>query len=822
MDPSAAAGKVIKNLKLVQVTITILGIVQGVGMRPFAARLADRLGIAGSVRNAGAHLVIEASGSQRQLDDFLAGLRNELPPAARIIRITIADSDDDTDSVNDFGTVAGPAAEPASGFRIAASQPAAGLVMISPDLGICPDCRRELEDPADRRHNHALISCMHCGPRYSILEELPYDRQRTTLRDFPLCPACHQEFTTRQDRRYHAQTVSCPDCGPQLSLHTGAGLAAAGGAAALARAMRILEAGGILAVKGLGGYHLSCRADLGETVARLRQIKAREEKPFAVLFADLDAIRQAAGLNAAESAQLASPACPIVLVHPRPADPPYRIHPLVSGGSRLLGAFLPATPIQLQLARQLGPLVMTSANLSGDVICIDDAEMLAFADTAGLDGVLSHDRRIVSSLDDSVLRLAAGQPLLIRRARGFVPLPVDLAATEDRRGTAPEGNRLRIAAAGGDLKATPALTRDALCYLGAPVGDLSDQAVNAAWQRQVRHLGCLLQLEPDWLVADKHPDYLSGRLLRDLFPDRPLLAVQHHQAHIAAVLAENPGYETALGVAMDGTGYGDDGTVWGGEWLICRGKDMTRAACLRPIPFSGGDRGRQRAWQCLVSHLVAGGAAGEALLATIPCLQSRAEDTAIVAAACRHGVGTIPSSSTGSLFDAVCALLGFGDINHYEGQCAQSVEQAAAEAETLGLSAPSLPELFRLTRTEDGLIIVDPAPLFAGLYGSLAAGADPRSLALAFHTELAAQIGAVCRTICRASAITAVALGGGCFQNVLLLEKTVDLLRQAGLTVLTNRQVPPGDGGLALGQTWIASRMIAAMAGSQPQVTGEV
>ena len=807
MDPAAAANELILaptgesagGPELIRATITVVGIVQGVGMRPFVVRLAERLQLGGSVRNAGAHLSIEATGTRRQLDGLLSGLRNDAPPAARIVRLSTVERPAGL-TVSGSGEHDAPSADhlAAKVFRIADSQAAEGLVLISPDLAICPECVRELLDPADRRLNHALISCIHCGPRYTILEDLPYDRPRTTLRTFPLCPACRNEYERREDRRYHAQTISCPDCGPQPTLYGRDGSRIAGGTAALDRAGDLLAAGGIVAVKGLGGYHLACRSDDGASVARLRRIKKREAKPFAVLFPDLAGLSRCADLNPAEIRELRGPAT--------------AINPAVSGSSRLLGAFLPATAIQVLLARRLGPLIMTSANLSGDVICIDDDEMLAFAAAAGLDGVLAHDRRIGVNLDDSVLRLADGQPLLIRRARGYVPLPVDLASAP---------NLPRLAAAGGDLKAPAALTRDGLCYPGAPVGDLAEAAVNPAWRRQIDHLCRLLDFQPDWLVGDQHPDYLSTRLLRERFPATPWLAVQHHRAHIAAVLAEHPGQEAAIGVAMDGTGFGDDGTVWGGEWLVCRGAAMDRVACLRPIPFAGGDRARQRAWQCLVSHLAAAGPAAADLSANIPCLASRPEAVKLVAAACRRQVGTVLSSSTGSLFDAVSALLGFGEINQYEGQCAQALEQAAAEAAALELPALPLPELCRISsddpaagtasdRPSGCLIHLDPAPLFPALAAALAAGADPRRLALDFHLALAGGISRICRIISQETGIRTVALGGGCFQNVLLLNQTAALLRQNGLTVLTNRQVPPGDGGLALGQTWLALRLIAA------------
>jgi len=785
--------------KLVWETITILGIVQGVGMRPFVVRIADRLGICGQVSNAGAHLLIEAGGSRDRLDAFQKALRQETPPAARIIRMTVR-------------TGVSASARNRAGFGIAASRPASGLVMISPDLAICPDCQRELHDPSNRRQGHALISCMHCGPRYSILQALPYDRPRTSLRTFPLCPACEQEYTSRLDRRFHAQTISCADCGPQLSLTGREGELLARGSAALPAAAAVLEQGGILAIKDIGGYHLACRPDLGETVARLRRIKRREAKPFAVLFPDLESVRQYADPDPAECELLLSPARPIVLVWPRldicQPDSARRLHPLTAAGSRWLGAFLPAAPIQVLLAERLGPLIMTSANLSGDVIEIDDAAMADFVVQTGLDGMLAHDRPIETSLDDSVLRLAGGRPLLIRRARGFVPLPIDLAAE-----TAQHGGEARlppVIAAGGDLKAAAALTKDGLCYLGAPVGDLADCAVAGAWERQLARLRGLLDCHPAGLVVDRHPDYLSARLLHQACPDIPVLPVQHHHAHIASVMAENPEYDRVLGVAFDGTGYGLDGTIWGGEWLICSGTEMRRAACLRPIPVASGDHGRTRAWQSLVHHLAAAGCRGEDLVRMAPGLSRYAAQTALIESACRHQVGTVLSSSMGGLFDAACAMLGLGDVNLYEGQCAQNLEQAAAEALQLGLPVWPWPCQPEEGKPGGGLIQLDPAPLLLAMGRALAENTDSRRLALGFHLALARQTAAICGTICQQTGISTVALSGGCFQNVILLEQTTGFLRARGLEVLSNRQVSPGDGGLALGQAWLGIRHFAA------------
>ncbi len=786
MDSRTTSNQLIeKAVPLVWETLTVIGIVQGVGMRPFVARLADRHGLAGSVRNAGAHLVIKAGGTSRQLEAFRSELVREAPSAAQIVRLSVVRSD---------GALTEPQKNQ-TGFVIGESEPADGLVLISPDLAICPDCQRELKDPANRRFGHALISCMHCGPRFSIIQKLPYDRIRTTLQEFPLCPKCQEEYDDRKDRRYHAQTVSCPDCGPQLSLGQLQGLPA------LARAVEILENGGILGVKNMSGYHLVCRPDLKKAVARLRQLKNREAKPFAVVFPDLDSLRQYAELTSSECGQLCTPARPIVLVRPRLPKSQKLLHPLVASGSKLLGAFLPASPLQIQLTDRLGPLVMTSANLSGEIICTDDQKMAEFAAKTGLDGVLTHDRPIETGLDDSVLRLAGDVPLLIRRARGFVPLPVDLMAAAGA--AASDAGKLRLIAAGSDLKAAFALVRDGLCYLGAPMGDLADSSIAESWEQQLEHWNRILDCRPDRLVVDCHPDYFSSGLLQRRFPDVPVMRVQHHQAHIASVLAENPGQKKVLGVAFDGTGYGTDGTIWGGEWLIVEGTSVTRAACLRPIPVAGGDFARKRAWQSLICHLVAAGLSGDDLIFAAPCLQQRPAETLLIAAACRREIGTVRNSSMGNLFDSVCAMLDFGDTNRYEGECGQLLEQAAEEARLLNLPAWPLSGRFGISENENRCFWLDPAPLFAAMRAALAAGADRRSLALGFHEALAGQVSDICQKICAGNDISVVALSGGCFQNVLLLEKSAALLRQNGLTVLTNRRVSPGDGGLALGQAWL-------------------
>lgn len=710
--------------------ITVGGRVQGVGFRPFVARLAAELDLAGLVGNDVHGAFIEVQGAAELLDEFQRRLLAEAPPLARlgeVSAVTIADA-------------------AASGFVIAASADgAAPSLAITPDAAICPACAREIGDPGDRRFAHPFANCTDCGPRYSVITAVPYDRPNTTMAGFAMCAACRAEYEDARDRRFHAQPIACPQCGPRVRLagHDGD---------AIAEAACLLHAGRIVAIKGLGGFHLAVRADDEAAVARLRTRKQREAKPFAVMVRDLATARALAELTPEDEARLQSAAAPIVLAPGRGTLPAP-----VAPGSDLLGLMLPYTALHLLLLRAAPPvLVMTSGNPAGEPLCCDNAE--AQERLAGIaDAFLLHDRPIARPLDDSVW--LGGTPL--RRARGHVPDPIALPASRP------------LLALGGDLKAVVGVSGDGRCVLSEHLGDLANPAAFRNWLEATARLQELLRVRPEAVVVDLHPAYHSVRHGRSL--GLPVIAVQHHHAHAAACLAEHAHAGPALAVVCDGTGYGTDGTIWGGEVLRLEGAGCERVAHLAAFPLLGGDSAAEETWRPAVGLL------HHAFGADWPAQLPRPLDAETIAVARARLPRAVACSSLGRLFDGVAWLLGLCDANRFEGEAAIAVEQAALRGR------PGARLAF------DGL---DPAPLVRGLL----TGGDPADLALAFHEAVCDAFAAM---VLRRPEQT-VALSGGCFANRLLLHGLTRRLEAAGRRVLTHRLVPPGDGGIALGQAWVA------------------
>ncbi len=731
------------------ILLRMRGRVQGVGFRPVVFRLARELGLRGWVRNDAAGAEVALAGPAEAIARFRAALPGRLPAAADIQEVAEAP---------------GPADLPA-GFEIRASPEAAGTKVagILPDLATCPDCLREILDPGDRRHRYPFTNCTQCGPRFSILLALPYDRDRTTMRGFAMCPACAAEYADPGNRRFHAQPNACPVCGPRLEWRGEHGAAGAVGDDALRAAAAALREGRIAAVKGLGGFHLMVDARDGAAVRRLRGRKRRDEKPFAVMFPSMDAVAAACEVSAAEREWLESQAAPIVLLRRRedagePADE-------VAPGLPWIGAMLPYTPLHHLLMRDLGfPVVATSGNLTDEPICTDNAEALArLGDIA--DGFLLHDRPIARPMDDSVLAVCRGRPVMMRRGRGLAPYSLALPGAADGR-----------VGAGAQMKSTVAVTAGGRAVVGPHIGDLDHDGSARLWRRSVEDLLGLHGLEPVAAAADLHPEYAStqeaGKL--PLVGGNAVDVVQHHHAHIAACMAENGLDGPVLGIAWDGTGWGADGTVWGGEFLVCTRAECRRAAWLRTFPLIGGDAAAREPRRCALGVL------RESASPRPPPGFDPAE-LAVLDGLLRSGMNVVRTSSAGRLFDAVASLLGVCQRMNHEGQAAMRLEALAGET-------PADPYPFGWAG--DAL---DWAPMI----DAMLAGGEPVAAASArFHATLAEMMVAAARR----AALPDVCLSGGCFQNRRLLGEALDRLGAAGFRVWRHAEVPPNDAGISLGQ----------------------
>jgi hydrogenase maturation protein HypF len=754
---------------ITRLALLVQGVVQGVGFRPFLYRRAAGLGLGGRVANTSAGVRIEVEGPTSAVQAFVAGLAQAAPAGA---------------AVKAIATV--PLAPTGQqGFSIAASSVEAGTTTGIPrDLAPCPECLQELHDPADRRYRYPFITCVACGPRYSILATLPFDRCRTAMAAFPPCPACAAEYSDPANRRFHAETIACPACGPQLTWLGPTGVPGATGEDALQAAVATLLAGQVVALKGLGGFQLLVDAGNARAVAALRERKRRPEKPLALLVADLAAARALACIDAAEAALLGGTETPIVLLRRRP-DASVALAEAVAPGNPWLGLMLPATPLHHLLATAAGiPLVATSANLSGEPLLYgeDAPEVLRnFAD-----GVLTHDRAILQPVDDSVARLAVGRPLLLRRARGYAPAAIPVA-----------GARPGLAAAGGYLKNTVAVATHDAVVLGPHIGDLESHAARDAHRQRLAWL--VASVAPGTsptAVRDAHPDFVISP------PDPGDFSVQHHVAHVAACMAEHGLKGPVLGVAFDGAGYGPDGSLWGGEFLKLEQGQATRVAHLRPFPLPGGAAAMRQPWRCAAGALFAASGADAVLAARLPGLDAaRTGQLASLATLMADKVNAPLTSSVGRLFDAAAALLGLQLTSSYEGQAAMALEWAAQDL------PPGEGYAFPLLAAPDGPTQVDFAPALAGLLRDRDRGVPVGPSARRWHDGLAAAIVAVAKR----AGLANVALAGGCFQNRVLLERTVALLSAAGFRAWWPQAVPPNDGGLALGQVaWVVQRQGAA------------
>jgi hydrogenase maturation protein HypF len=781
----------------------VRGVVQGVGFRPFVHRLAGALELKGWVLNSTEGVVIEVEGPAPALAAFQRDLVANKPPLAVIEHVEAA-------PLPPVGY---------STFTIESSQVAESddtFVLVSPDIATCPDCLRELQDPRDRRYRYPFINCTNCGPRFTIVRDVPYDRPKTTMAGFPLCPDCLREYRDPADRRFHAQPVACPVCGPHVWLVDSPSAAVSPDRLTLAeddaiqRVRKLLARGKIVAIKGLGGFHLACDAANDEAVALLRQRKGRVDKPFAIMCPSIAEVESFCLLDPGERELLESPQRPIALLQRRPGA---LVSDQVAPASRTLGVMLPYTPLHTLLltptqgdTADLRALVMTSGNLSEEPIATENEEALSRLATLA-DVFLLHDRPIHVRCDDSVTRLFRGKEMVLRRSRGYAPFPVRLGAELPS-----------VLAAGGELKNTFCLTRENYAFLSQHIGDLENAETLASFEQGTDHFRRLFRVTPGAVAHDLHPEYLSTKWAmekvaadsgRDL-AGLPLIAVQHHHAHLAACLAENGIQEAAIGVSWDGTGYGTDGAIWGGEFLVGDLAGFRRLAHFKYTPLPGGEAAIRRPYRTALSHLV-NAFSQDAWSLNLPFMRAiDPTELAVIRRQIASGLNSPPTSSAGRLFDAVAALLGVRGVVNYEGQAAIEMESLAARE----AGAPPYP----LTGT--GLVphvlpaVIDPASLIRAVVGDLLAGATPGLIAARFHATMAALIAAVCGIIARQEGLTAVCLSGGVFQNMLLLEQTVDLLAQSGLIVHTHHQVPANDGGLALGQAVVAATILRRSKGN--------
>ncbi|HYM84061.1 MAG TPA: carbamoyltransferase HypF, partial [Candidatus Dormibacteraeota bacterium] len=742
------------------------GIVQGVGFRPFVYRLARELGLDGVVRNAAGRVEIEALGTEDALDAFAARLTTDAPPRARVERVTARP------------LAAAPTA--GSGFVIVESVAAASAErLFPPDIATCDDCLRELFEPADRRYRYPFTNCTNCGPRATIIEELPYDRAQTSMRHFPLCAACDEEYRDPLDRRFHAEPVACPTCGPRLSYRRSADPAPRAWAEdALAAAVDDIRQGRVVAVKGLGGYHLAVDATDARAVARLRDRKRRWAKPFAVMVRDLDAARALADVSDAEAELLAGPARPIVLVVARTGAQP-ALASGVTNGNRRVGIFLPYTPLHHLLLDAVGrPIVLTSGNLSDEPLVTDDDE--ALVRLAGIaDAYLAHDRRIRARYDDSVTRVVGGErsiarrESIVRRGRGYAPEPLDLPV--------PLPDMTTVLAVGAELKHTFALASGRRAHVAPHIGDLEDLRTHRAFEENLAHLSRLLALEPDVVAHDLHPAYLSTQYAVERFPVTRRIAVQHHHAHVASCAAEHGLTSSFIGVAYDGLGMGDDGTFWGGEILVADLAGYRRVGRFAAAPMPGGAIAVKKPYRMALGYLfgaeddvpevaAAEGAppssarTGDGLQEAVrsglaePFLaRLDPREVEVVRVQLARHLNAPLATSAGRLFDAVSSLLGLRDVAEFEAQAAIDLEMAAADR-----TAPALP--WRLIR-RDGLLVYDPRPTLRSILEARAAGDEPGLLAARFQSTVAEVTRELCADAASSTGLRTVCLSGGVFQN---------------------------------------------------------
>ncbi len=759
----------------------VYGIVQGVGFRPFVSRLADRMGVCGTVSNKGPYVEILAEAEEEALTAFRDEIQHHPPVRAVVLRIDTGITGDGRHYPD---------------FRIVESAREKGDIFVSPDIATCDLCREELFDPANRRYLHPFINCTACGPRLTILEGMPYDRERTSMGEFPMCRACEEEYTHAESRRYDAQPVCCNECGPEVYIIDGKER----GPEAITRTRRVLSEGGIAAIKGIGGFHLACDAGNGEAVRRLRSLKHRPVKPFAVMARDISAAKRECHLEKWQEEILTGHQKPILLLRRRDSG---RMDENVAPGNPRIGLMLPYAPVQMLLfdypdgIRMPDILVMTSGNPSGAPICRTDEDAReALAPIC--DVMLSHNRRIRLRADDSVADCLDGDLYMVRRSRGYAPLPVFLE--NDFKG--------QVLGIGGELKNSFCLASNQLFYVSPYIGDLTDLRTVQALRESLERMERLLEIQPAMAACDLHPLYHSAEVAESL--GIPVLKVQHHYAHILSCMAENNENGPVIGVAFDGTGYGTDGTVWGGEFLMADYNGFQRIGSICPFLQTGGDRASREGWRIAVSMLYE--ILNDPDVVTQSCEELGIADAGEVKAQifmADHQVNCILSTSGGRLFDAVSALLGIRRQSSFEGEASMYLQFAAERylRQQGSAAAGSFPE-WQPERGRDGRFLLPTRELFRSLWNRRIEGVPTEQLAYEYHRQLAGQILTGCEEAGRQTGIRKVALSGGVFQNTLLLKLMSQLLEQAGFHVLRHAAIPPNDGGIALGQAVAAMQAL--------------
>ena len=773
---------------------------QGVGFRPFVSRLADRYGISGSVCNKGSYVEIIARAEEPLLSDFVHAIEAEAPERSAIVKVKVMDSPVDI-SID-------------SGFKIALSKHEEGQIFVSPDIATCPDCAKELFDKNDRRYLHPFINCTQCGPRLTILDSMPYDRVKTSMAGFPMCEACSDEYSDMDSRRYHAQPVCCNDCGPELYTLVGRASESdvqgmgtdserpegAYGAAALLATRAVIRNGGIAAIKGIGGFHLCCDAGSEAAVQRLRQLKARPMKPFAVMMRDLEVVGRECKLEPKMEPLLTGPQKPIILIprHTGSADSKSadsRIAASVAPDNPNLGVMLPYTPVHMLLFDYPDDepisdvLVMTSGNPSGAPICMNDEEALKYL-TPMCDIILSNSRDIRIRADDTVMAFYRSKPYMIRRSRGYSPLPI----------VAKRENSHAVLGIGGELKNAFCLGDKGLFYPSPYIGDMADMRSVRALEAATTRMERLLEIHPDIIVGDMHPGYNTSEMARVIAEREgvPVMEVQHHHAHMVSCMAENEYEGTALGVTFDGTGYGPDGTIWGGEFLLGDESGYERVGSIAPFIHAGGDIASKEGWRIAYSMIstALGSEAANRIGETLGLGDEKGRQS--IDFMLGNNINTVKSTSAGRLFDAVSAVLGIKSASTFEGEASMALQFAAERAEAQGISLA--PYEGRLMNIDEEQFELCTDTLLMELAARSLADQDTDQLSYFFHKALADMIVIACcyqRTRCE---VNVVALSGGVFQNLLLLRLVDDGLEREGFKVLKHGVVPTNDGGIALGQ----------------------
>lgn len=762
------------NEKKITWRVRVYGIVQGVGFRPTVSRHASKNGICGTVCNKGPYVEIYVQGKKEQAEGFLNDLEKHPPKRAAILKINTEDVTTETSVHFDS-------------FDIIESEKTKGEIFVSPDIAICEECKAEMYNPKDRRYLHPFINCTCCGPRLTILDSLPYDRERTSMKEFPMCPDCAKEYYDEKTRRYDAQPVCCNACGPEVYLIG----RSERGREAITYTRKLIHDGGIVAIKGIGGFHLCCDATNEEAVGRLRALKCRPAKPFAVMAKDETVVKRECVVTPEQEEILTGHQKPILLLDRRKDG---KLAPSIAPGNPKVGMMLPYAPVQLLIFQyddgieMPDVLVMTSGNTSGAPICREDKE--AMAELSGLcDAMLSHNRKIRIRADDTVMDFYKNTPYMIRRSRGYAPLP--FMTSTDWKG--------QVLAVGGELKNTFCIGVDSRFYPSPYVGDLEDIRTVKALQETIQRFQTLLEVNPQVVVCDLHPKYNSTVVAEQL--GYPMIQVQHHYAHILSCMTENDCQEPVIGVSFDGTGYGTDGTIWGGEILLADYENFTRFGSITPFLQIGGDASAKEGWRIAVSMIYGYTKNREEAWKIIEKLGLCSEqESKVQFTMADRKMNAVVSTSAGRLFDAVSAILGIRKRSGFEGEASTALQFAAETYKEQKHLHREDGSVHQLVYENDGRLILDTQTLVQQIVEEKLQGADSNQLAYLFHQELAEQITAACVEARKVSGRKKAALSGGVFQNRLLLRMTENRLMEEGFEVLRHCMIPPNDGGIAIGQ----------------------